>query len=484
MMHDIKYQQRSLLLLLPLGLLAIVSYALDKRIPIGIEFSLQNRILDICRVIIPGFFAIAVACLIPTFNRTFQLFIVGFNYMILAVFSLLKYHTFFSQPTAWVLSALVATLFLIPNSDLETDTETISFKALLAKACGALLAPPLLLLTVVVLIKNIEHSILITFTSVFVDSALSCLFVPIYEIMLTLGFSSLLNSLVSLQSESEPIHAILNSIMLTNLVALPTLILVRASFSKSYTRLFLVFLALITCLTSKIGSCISVELTILMFFFPGTFMALCLSSIGIFFICFYLQLSTFTNFYLLYQPDLILRNLAFMQLSTGHSLTIILSVAIPLFLQIIFSRIGKINQLRAKFRQRFKNSNYNIKNIDNPDLFLIAILNAIGGKSNLKETKVKNKTLFITVFNYKKVSTFQIHMMCKKKVDFIRSENIIKLSIGEMSAIVGNRLTNIIKDSEEYTNLEVPLSKPFNIRNYALNIQEKSKRERYRLDSN
>lgn len=484
MMHDIKYQQRSLLLLLPLGLLAIVSYALDKRIPIGIDFSLQTKIFDVCRVIIPGFFAIAVACLIPTFNRTFQLLIVGFNYMFLAGFSLIKYHTFFTQPTAWVLSSLVATLFLIPNNDLETDTETISFKAILAKGCGALIAPPLILLTVVVLIKNIEHSILITFTSVFVDSVLSCLFVPIYEIMLTLGFSSLLNSLVSLQSESEPIHAILNSIMLTNLVALPTLILVRASFSKSYTRLFLVFLALITCLTSKIGSCISVELTILMFFFPGTFIALCLSSIGIFFICFYLQLSTFTNFYLLYQPDLILRNLAFMQLSTGHSLTIILSVAIPLFLQILFSRMGKINHLRAKFRQRFKNSNYNIKDIDNPDLFLIALLNGIGGKSNLKEVTVNNKILYVTVFNYKKVSTPQIHMMCKKKVDFLRSQNIIRLSIGSMALIVGNRLSNIIKDSEEYTNVEVPLSEPFNIRNYALNIQEKSKSERYRLDSN
>ncbi|MGN0902959.1 MAG: hypothetical protein ACI4M9_06720, partial [Succinivibrio sp.] len=63
MLYD-KYQQRSMLLLLPLGLLAIVSFALDKRIPIGIDFTVQSILLKLCRTMIPGFFAIAVACMI------------------------------------------------------------------------------------------------------------------------------------------------------------------------------------------------------------------------------------------------------------------------------------------------------------------------------------------------------------------------------------------------------------------------------------
>ena len=255
-MNNANYQQRSLLLLFPLGLLAIASFALDKRIPIGIDFTVQTILLEICRTMLPGLFAVSVACLIPTFNRFYQLFAVGLNYSLLCGISIVFYPHLFSQPTAWVISSLASTMFMLPSHDLDQSAERASFGAILIKLTGVLFVPALILLSFVVIIKNIEHSILITFTSVFVDSFLSCLFVPIYEIMLTLGFSSLLNSLVSLQTESDTIHAMLNSILMTNLFALPSLILVRAFMAKSYNRLFLVFLAMITCLTSKIGSCI------------------------------------------------------------------------------------------------------------------------------------------------------------------------------------------------------------------------------------
>ena len=40
------YQKRSLVMLLPLGLLAVSSYALDKRIPLGISFDMQHILLQ------------------------------------------------------------------------------------------------------------------------------------------------------------------------------------------------------------------------------------------------------------------------------------------------------------------------------------------------------------------------------------------------------------------------------------------------------
>ena len=69
MLKQKKYQQRSMLLLMPLGLLAIASYALDKRIPIGIDFNLQNILLELSRTLITGFFEIAIACMVANFNR-------------------------------------------------------------------------------------------------------------------------------------------------------------------------------------------------------------------------------------------------------------------------------------------------------------------------------------------------------------------------------------------------------------------------------
>ena len=103
-MNNANYQQRSLLLLFPLGLLAIASFALDKRIPIGIDFTIQNILLEICRTMIPGLFAVTVAYLIPTFNRFYQLFAVGLNYSLLCGISITFYPHLFTQPTAWVIA--------------------------------------------------------------------------------------------------------------------------------------------------------------------------------------------------------------------------------------------------------------------------------------------------------------------------------------------------------------------------------------------
>lgn len=474
-MNNANYQQRSLLLLFPLGLLAIASFALDKRIPIGIDFTIQNILLEICRTMIPGLFAITVACLIPTFNRFYQLFAVGLNYSLLCGISITFYPHLFTQPTAWVIASLAATMFLLPSNDLDQEAERASIGATLIKVLGVLFVPALVLLSFVVIIKNIEHSILITFTTVFVDSFLSCLFVPIYEIMLTLGFSSLLNSLVSLQTESETIHAMLNSILLTNLFVLPTLIMVRAYLAKSYNRLFLVFLAMITCLTSKIGSCISVELSILMFFYPGTLIVLCISSVMLFFLSLYLDLSNFTNFFMLYQPDLVLKNLAFFQLSTSHYALMLTAVIVPAIIQVILSKIGTVNYLKNKFKKRSITGGLSIDEIDNPELLLIAILKNIGGKSNIEAVSKLGNELIIKVFNYKLISSRELGKLGSKKVLFIRSINKIKLDLGSMTNVIYTRLHNIVSDSANYNQNEVSLSEPFNFEGY-IKAQEGDKK--------
>src|SRR5574344_2044240 len=341
-MHRNKYSKRSMFLLLPVGLLAIASYALDKRIPLDIDYNLQSILMQIFRIVLPGIFAICVACLMPTSNRFFQLLAVGFNYSILSSISLSQYSNLFTQPTAWIIASLSATLFLLPSNDKDSENENVSFFTFLYKLIGIIVMPTLTLIGFVVIVKNIEHSIFITFTSVFVESFLACLFVPIYEIMLTLGFSASLNSLVSLQVDSETVNAILNSIILTNIIALPALIFTR------------VLVAIITCLSSRIGACVSIELAILLFFFPGTLIVLCTSSILIFFVSYYLQLATFTNFYMLYEPDLILKNLTLLHVTPLHYYAIVMAIIIPPALQLFFSKLGVINTLKNTLRSNDK----------------------------------------------------------------------------------------------------------------------------------
>lgn len=489
MLKQKKYQQRSMLLLMPLGLLAIASYALDKRIPIGIDFNLQNILLELSRTLIPGFFAIAIACMVPTFNRFYQLFSVGFNYSFLCTMSLLYYPKIFTQPTAWVIAALVATMFMLPNQDFEQESHKSSYKALLLRLFGVLFVPGLVLISFVVIVKNIEHSILITFTSLFIDSLMSCLFVPIYEIMLTLGFSSILNSLVSLQSESTTINAMLNTITITNLLVLPVLMITRACMTNKYNRLFLVFLALITCLTSKIGSCISVELAILMFLYPGSIVVLCTSTIVTFFIALNLNLPSFTNFYLLYQPDLILKNSTFLQLTTEHYYFMFFSVVLAVMMQIISIKFRTLNSITSKIYQKELTAGRRIYEINEPDLLLIALLKALGGKSNVQSVGLVGNSLILQVYNYRIVTKHALYSLGKKRFDLDSRQDEFTLSLGHLGKVLYQRLKNIVEESNFYSQSEVPLTKQFDIYKYEEQIEtqkqiEARKQQKLPKDSN
>lgn len=483
-MHQYKYQQRSLLLLLPLGLLAIVSYALDNRIPIGIGYALQSLLLELSRNILPAFLAVAVACMIPSINRFFQLFSVGFNYTVISSVSLSLYPDLFTQPTAWVIASLTATLFFLPSTETETG-ESLSFYQILLKAIGVFVIPSLTILSMMVVIRNIEHSILLTFTSVFVDSILSCLFVPIYEVMLSLGFSSLLNSLVSLQSNSLTIQAMLNSILLTNMFSLPAIVLTKGLLDQHHNRMFLVFLALISSLTCTIGSCISVELAILLFFFPNCILAISLSSILTFFICYNLQLSTFTNFYMLYQPDLILKNLTFLQLSSTHFMTILSAVFFPILIQTGLDKLGKFGTVKHRIKQKARNAGYSVSSSSSADLILIALIRNLGGKSNIATVNFVHFTLEITVHDFNLVVSSQINAICGRRSTYSRGDKKVILHLQpDKSKQIYGWLNNIVEDSKLYNPNAVPISEPFDIYTHCRNLQEKSKVERYRLDPN
>ncbi len=482
-MNQSIYHHRSVFLLLPIGLMAIVSYALDKRIPVGIDINAQTAMLEAFRIIIPAFFAVAIGFMLPTISRIAQISAILLNYTAMALFSLANFHSFFSQPTSWIVASLTCTLFFLPSAESEGDSEGLSFNRVLAKLFGTITLPPLTLLAIFVFIKNIEHSISITFTSVFLNSLLSCLFVPLYEIMLTLGFSSSLNSLVSMQVESDTLKAILNSILLTNTLALPAVITSRALFSRSYNRMFLVFLAIMACMSSKIGTCISVELMILLFFFPGTYSVLCISSIALFFVNIYLKLGSLTSFYLLYQPDLVIKNLAFLHLGRAHFAVIILSVAIPFVFQAIVSRVGKINHLKQKLRRRYDSSYFKVSDVKNPDLLAISILKIIGGKSNLREVMLYGESIRISFYSYTLMHRSQLNAIFRKRFRVDQSRQLLELNIGSMAYIVFKRLDNIAKESLNLNPNEIELSSQFNIMEYVQTIQEKNRIERYRLDT-
>ena len=441
------YKQRALFLLLPLGLLAIIAFAFDRRIPTGLNYNLQAILLTLSRNVLPGFFAIAVACLIPCINRFYQLVAIGFNYVLISSVCITFYPTLFPQPTPWVVASLSAALFLLPNSDAEAEVDTLKFGSLLRKALGIIITPSLMLLIFVVLVRNIEHSIVITFTSVFVDSMLACIYVPIYEVMLTLGFSPLLNNLASMQSESMTTNAILNSVILVNMISFPAVIFAKAAFEDGFSRLFLLFLALITCLTAKNGTCISLELAIILMFYPGTMLVLILSSIFVFFVCLYLQIPALTGFEQLY---------------------------IPVVFQSVLSKISMLNYLRVKFKYRNQTAGFKLNQIDSPELLLIGLLKNLGGRSNLQSVMMIGEDLYVKVKDFSKISQHGLLVLGKRRVGFLRSKNEIRLSLKQDANIIELRIRNIIANELNYISDDNEVAKEFNISQYVHSLKEKT----------
>lgn len=115
------YKQRSILILLPLMLLAICTWALN---PINTpELALNQRdvLLLAARIFFPGLFAIAVALVVPTFDRLFQLTTVTIVYVLSLLLTLSSNISVINSPIICVLSAVSTLLAMLPYSSFEQD---------------------------------------------------------------------------------------------------------------------------------------------------------------------------------------------------------------------------------------------------------------------------------------------------------------------------------------------------------------------------
>ena len=198
-----------------------------------------------------------------------------------------------------------------------------------------------------------------------------------------------------------------------------------------------------------------------------------------------MQLQTFTSFYMLYEPDLVLKNLTLLHINTYHHYAIALSVVCPILIQIAFSKIGLLNLLKDKFKNSDKIAGYKPSQLTNPDLQLIAILKALGGISNICNTSLIGNELYVKVFKYKRISTFRLNLFGKNKITYLRAFSEVKFSFGLNSQIIYQRLQNILSDSKNYNQSYISLTRPFDINEYLNNLQENLNREQqHRLDPN
>ena len=297
------YQQRSLFLLLPLMLFALLVWTLSPRISTEMTPGLRHLCLNIIRVVFPGIFAITLVLLIPLKNRFIQFIITLSSYIILVVLIANINPDLLHNPVICSFAASASILAMLPSSVLFDEDQSIN-DTHEGNRISAFILPYLVLIGSIVILRQIQSFVEFSFSPAFGTSFLSFIYAPIFLVMQTFGHHEFLSYLASTNYEPLMRNAFINAIFVSNVISLPTIILVRSFFNGPSMRLFLTFLAAICAMTASIGGCVSLISLLIMIFLPSTFIVFLLNSVILCFLSYFMILPALTEISNLYTPDI------------------------------------------------------------------------------------------------------------------------------------------------------------------------------------
>lgn len=454
--------QKSLILLLPLLCLALISSGLDPRLPQYLSESMRVWMLSFSSIFLPGLFAAAAACMIPTNWRFMQVISVACAYSVLTAYDPKGLQDLSNSPTVAVLSALAAALLYLP-SEYQTLRSAKNAIYLLLRSLLLSGAVYVFMLSVIAALANFID---LTFGRTFQISALTAVIAPIFTVMQTAGYTAFISELQPLQSSDPHMLAVSSAVVCSVLISLPILMLASAVTAKPNQRLFLISLGIITLITSHIGVCVSIELTVLLLFFPGTYVLLLLSSTLLAWSCYMLQANFLSGIVQLYQPDLIMNSTDFFGLNHDDRLCLALSVFIPALLVLCMWLLQLRYGYILKGHQDPSSMRYLIKRDSNPDLVTLALLRAIGGLSNIKQVHRQGGELLIEVSDLEAVSAQTLTSICRKRPGIDRMRHLLICYAGANSSVITRRLSAFIANGSLRSDNAIRINPKFSISDF------------------
>ena len=459
------YKQRSILILLPLMLLAICTWALN---PINTpELALNQRdvLLLAARIFFPGLFAIAVALVVPTFDRLFQLTTVTIVYVLSLLLTLSSNISVINSPIICVLSAVSTLLAMLPYSSFEQDRFAGQSRRLFLSLFFVVLLPVVTLLALSVIVKQFNIFILYTLEDKFGEGLLSVIYVPMYLMLQSVGLHDLVGHLITFNYKNNMVTAFVNTIIVCNIFALPATIFFRSLFTKKHINLFLTLLVVVCILTSSIGACVSLILLLLVIFYPGAFGALLITSMSCFLLSYYLHIPAITSVENLYLPDVNFNSTREFFTEGNHNFGMLaaFAVIVPCIIIELSMVLSRENLLDKKRKIRSINRGYTINANSSPELTLLAFLRALGGISNIVDVEEDGSWIYIQVINNDQVSFTALNTLGIKKLLVDNVNNLYLCDVGDQSHFLHQRLSKFIENSFTVSEKEVALSTPFNI---------------------
>lgn len=183
-----------------------------------------------------------------------------------------------------------------------------------------------------------------------------------------------------------------------------------------------------------------------------------------FFISLYYQLPALTNFHLLYLPDLSFKHLSWLNFGHNYYEALIVIILSALIIQALLMHLYQFRYIRNP--QRLTNAGHKIRlnRHSSPDLYVIALLKAFGGLSNLRSVIRQGRICYVKANDPNIVSLAELNKICMRKAHFERNHNIFVLDIGDNCAIITENLSSMIADISESSDTHITLSQEFIIR--------------------
>ena len=458
------YQQRSLLLLLPLVVFALLTWILDPRTTPDLAPTLRELLLSSVRIVFPGLFALTLVLLVPLNKRAGQVTITVFSYIVLVCIIAKTKPELLHNLSICTFAASSSVLAMLPASQLFEDTTPSRQQNSSINVLTALILPYLVLIGTSVILRQIQSFTEFSFSSSFGESFLSFIYAPIFLIMQTLGHHEFILRLAQINYQPDFLNAFINSILISNLISLPTVLIVRSFFNNQSLRLFLTFLAAIATMTASIGGCVSLISLLLMIFLPGTFVLFLLNSVVLCLLSYFMQLPALTLVSNLYSPDTNMLSSHLGGFKSTHLYLFLFAFIMPVCYVIISIMFKKEHTQLIKQRRTLNRSGFTANNKNTPDLCIIAILRSIGGLSNIQSITRHQSYVFLQIRDPEIINVSALNAICNKKPNYDRINKIYYCDFGENAEFIAKRLSLLSENEFFVTEKEVPLTPSFAIK--------------------
>lgn len=439
------HSDKALLLLLPVVLLALISFMLDPAVTPALEADSREYLLHAARIVCPCLSVMAAAAQIRTQARFLQLCLIIVSYLLLILATGYLQPQAINSPGVCVISASAVLLFTQPQVSGDDSGRIFKVPRLVYKAFFALLMTIGCYVSIFTVLRQIQTFVIFTFSDTFNHSLLSMIFAPIYLMLQALGFHTVIGSFALMRYQDEMINAFINSILVTDFITVPAVLLLRALCCDNSRKLLFVLTALCALMTGSLGSCMSLILLLMIALTPGSFGIVLATSLVLYIFSYVLGLPSFTNINNLYSPDVDLSAAFFMFLQSQSSLLLLMGILFPALLIFLSVFVRKEHMQVIRQRRRVNLMGLSLRDNASPDMTALVLLRALGGISNILSVSADETQTVITVkiLDKDKVQPAALTALSVRKPVYRRTDKTWTFEPGAAADLVFSRLSHL-----------------------------------------